>query len=80
MGWLLPTAQRQNYLRYTIALLAIARHKAMPMNMHVEIREGPSSLKTAKGSLLRRMLDLLRTLFSSPKGDQGGWEGGARGL
>jgi hypothetical protein len=30
--------------------------------------------------LLRLLLHLLIAIFSSPKGDQGGWEGGARGL
>jgi hypothetical protein len=29
---------------------------------------------------LRGLLRVLFTIFSSPKGDQGGWEGGARGL
>jgi hypothetical protein len=33
-----------------------------------------------KPNFLRRLLRLLTTIFSSPKGDQGGWEGGARGL
>jgi hypothetical protein len=31
-------------------------------------------------SLLRRLLRALASIFSSPKGNQGGWEGGARGL
>ena len=31
-------------------------------------------------NFLTRLLRLLGTVFSSPKGDQGGWEGGARGL
>jgi hypothetical protein len=30
--------------------------------------------------LLRDLLRALLTILSSPKGDQGGWEGGARGL
>jgi hypothetical protein len=80
IGWVFPTAQRQNRLKWMIAPLVMAPHKAMPMNMQVKIKEAPSSLKSAKGSLLRRMFDLLRMLLSSPKGDQGGWEGGARGL
>jgi hypothetical protein len=29
---------------------------------------------------LRHLLHALVAIFSSPKGDQGGWEGGARGL
>jgi len=31
-------------------------------------------------SILRRLLRALVVMLSSPKGDQGGWEGGARGL
>jgi hypothetical protein len=31
-------------------------------------------------SLLRGLFHTLIAIFSSPKGDQGGWEGGARGL
>jgi hypothetical protein len=31
-------------------------------------------------SPLRGLLRALVIIFSSPKGDQGGWEGGARGL
>jgi hypothetical protein len=33
-----------------------------------------------KKGLLARLLRLLATILASPKGDQGGWEGGARGL
>jgi hypothetical protein len=29
---------------------------------------------------LRRLLQFLAELISSPRGDMGGWEGGARGL
>jgi hypothetical protein len=49
------------------------------MNMHVEVR---SELSPAppKAGILRRILALLATVLASPKGDQGGWEGGARGL
>ena len=31
-------------------------------------------------NLLCGLLRVLVTIFSSPKGDQGGWEGGARGF
>ena len=34
----------------------------------------------SKPNLLRRLLRALVAIFSSPKGDHGGWEGGARGL
>jgi len=34
----------------------------------------------SKPSLLQRLMLALATFLSSPKGDQGGWEGGARGL
>jgi len=48
------------------------------MNMHVDVREfEPSS---AKVGFLQRMLAFLAQLLASPKGYQGGWEGGARGL
>jgi hypothetical protein len=51
------------------------------MNMHMEVREPERSLAPAKSGLMRRILAFLKKLLaSSPKGDQGGWEGGARGL
>ena len=50
------------------------------MNIHVEINEASSSPKPMKSSLPWRMLNFLATLLSSPKGYQGGWEAGARGL
>jgi hypothetical protein len=49
------------------------------MNMHIEVQKLEPSL--SKPGLLRRILVLIAKLLkSSPKGDQGGWEGGARGL
>jgi hypothetical protein len=49
------------------------------MNMHIiDVRRLEPS--PAKPGLLRRILAFLVTVLSSPKGDQGGWEGGARGL
>ena len=49
------------------------------MNMHTGIQKlKPAS--PAKPSFLRRILAFLAKLLASPKGDQGGWEGGARGL
>jgi len=48
------------------------------MNMHVGVREFEPS--RAKAGFLRRMLAFLARLLASPKGYQGGWEGGARGL
>jgi hypothetical protein len=50
------------------------------MNKHIEIREFAPSPAPAKQGLLRRILAFLAKVLSSPKGDQGGWEGGARGL
>ena len=47
------------------------------MNMH---RISVFGDKTSEQKVLRRFLRLLVRIFSSPKGDQGGWEGGARGL
>ncbi len=50
------------------------------MNMHVDIKELGQSSASGKPGLLRRMLAFVAKVFSAPKGDQGGWEGGARGL
>jgi hypothetical protein len=48
------------------------------MNAPVKSREFTEQQN--KPGLLRRLLRALITILSSPKGDQGGWEGGARGL
>ena len=48
--------------------------------MHGTIREFEGSHASSKPNLFKRILALLVTILSSPKGDQGGWEGGARGL
>jgi hypothetical protein len=50
------------------------------MNMHIGAPEIERSSAPAKPGLLRRILAFLAKVLSSPKGDQGGWEGGARGL
>ena len=50
------------------------------MNMHVELHMLEPSAEPAKLGLLRRILAFLASVLSSPKGDQGGWEGGARGF
>jgi len=50
------------------------------MNMHIGAQEVERSSSPAKPGLLRRILAFLARVLSSPKGDQGGWEGGARGL
>jgi hypothetical protein len=51
------------------------------MNMQRNADEfGDKVVEQKKAGLLRRFLRLLVRIFSSPKGDQGGWEGGARGL
>jgi hypothetical protein len=52
--------------------------KDAAMNKHVGVREFEPS--PAKAGILRRILAFLAKLLASPKGDQGGWEGGARGL
>ena len=75
--------QRQTNLWCTVTVLVewvALQCEVLPMNMHVEVKEVTSSLKPVKISLLRRMFNFLATLLSSPKGGQGGWEGGARGL
>jgi hypothetical protein len=50
------------------------------MNKHVNIQEFSPSQGFKKPSRLRRVITFLATMLSAPKGDQGGWEGGARGL
>jgi len=49
------------------------------MNMHVDLQEF-SQPQVKKTELLGRMLAFLARLMSGAKGDQGGWESGARGL
>jgi hypothetical protein len=48
--------------------------------VHIEARQIEPSSATAKAGLLRRILAFLAKVLASPKGNQGGWEGGARGL
>ena len=51
------------------------------MNMHrISDEFANKNSEQKKSGLLRRFLHLLVRALSSPKGDQGGWEGGARGL
>jgi hypothetical protein len=54
--------------------------KDAAMNKHVGVREFEPSPAPAKAGILRCILAFLAKLLASPKGDQGGWEGGARGL
>jgi hypothetical protein len=48
------------------------------MNAHIKPDNFIEPLMRA--TLLRKILRALIAIFSSPKGNQGGWEGGARGL
>jgi hypothetical protein len=53
------------------------------MSMHRASREFSDYNELSeprKATLLSRFLGLLAKIFSGPKGPQGGWEGGARGL
>ena len=50
------------------------------MNMHVGARQLEPSSAPAQAGLLRRILAFLAEVLASPKGNQGGWEAGARGL
>jgi hypothetical protein len=54
--------------------------KDAAMNKHVGVRDFEPSPAPAKAGILRRLLAFLAKVLASPKGDQGGWEGGARGL
>ena len=49
------------------------------MNMRVDVQKFSKS-EPKKVGLLKRTLRFLAKLLSGPKGDQGGWESGARGL
>jgi hypothetical protein len=48
--------------------------------MNAPVRSQDFTTPQGPPSLLRRLLSALAAIFSSPKGNQGGWEGGARGL
>jgi hypothetical protein len=54
--------------------------KGRAMNMHVDVRDFNQSSEPKKPGLLRRMLAFIASLMSGSKGDQGGWESGARGF
>jgi len=54
--------------------------KDAAMNKHVGVRDFKPSPAPARAGILRRLLAFLAKVLASPKGDQGGWEGGARGL
>ena len=49
------------------------------MNMHIEIQKLEPSGEPAKPGILRQIQAFLARVLSSPKGDHGGREGGARG-
>ena len=55
-----------------------------PQPIRAEVNLGGDTLLQGaigkKAGLRRRILALLVKVLSSPAGDQGGWEGGARGL
>jgi hypothetical protein len=50
-------------------------------SMNTQVRSaGILSNTQTRPSLLGTVLSVLLAILSSPKGNQGGWEGGARGL
>lgn len=49
------------------------------MNAPIRLQNFTTEQENTLGRL-RRLLRALSAVFSSPKGDQGGWECGARGL
>jgi hypothetical protein len=63
-----------------VARVRAGQVKGRAMNMHVDIQEFSHSSAPKKRSLLGRLFGLLAKLLSGAKGDQGGWESGARGL
>jgi hypothetical protein len=50
------------------------------MNMRADIQGFSPPTYPKKANLFRRLIAFLARIISGPKGDQGGWEGGARGL
>jgi hypothetical protein len=48
--------------------------------MNAPIKPHDFTEPLSKPNPIRRLLRVLLAIFSSPKGHQGGWEGGARGL
>jgi len=50
------------------------------MNMHVNVQEFGRPAAPTKAGLLKRMMAFLGRMLSGSKGDQGGWEAGARGM
>jgi|SoiMethySBSTD1v2_1073268.scaffolds.fasta_scaffold33969_4 hypothetical protein len=50
------------------------------MNAPLRVQDCTTTPSRDNTSLLRRLLSALVSIFSSPRGDQAGWEGGARGL
>jgi len=52
--------------------------KAIRMNKVVRSQDFFQPLR--KPRLFQRLLNALKTILASPEGDQGGWEGGCRGL
>ena len=50
------------------------------VNMRQELHEFTRLPKPKKANFVKRVLRLVGKLQAAPKGDQGGWEGGARGL
>ena len=61
----------------------LANDRGIPQGgsaMNAHIRPHDLIETQLKVSLLRGILRAVVAIFSSPKGDQGGWEAGARGL
>jgi hypothetical protein len=50
------------------------------MNIRWNTRDLPAVSERPKPTVLHRLIRLLVEILSSPKGYQGGWEGGGRGL
>jgi len=62
------------------ATLPRALEEVLGGHMNAPVRSQEFIQSPSKSSLIRRLLRVLVAMLSSPKGDQGGWEGGARGL
>jgi hypothetical protein len=64
----------------SLVVSAVLAGRHCTADMRVEVRDLEPSPAPAKAGILRRILAFLATVLASPKGDRGGWEGGARRL
>jgi hypothetical protein len=70
-------AMSVSWASLVVSAVLAGRHCTADMCVVRELEPSPAP---AKAGILRRILAFLATVLASPKGDRGGWEGGARRL